>query len=174
MKKIICALSLAASFATMAASDDYLLYWEVGDSYINQYVSNANLAQLVAVLSDNSTANVSGAAFGSTSSELSAGPTSPANLNTLTLTSSQTLAGFYVEFFDWSGSSYSSIGKSDTISYANAYNNGYITDFTGSYQQKTATGTWSVTGFTAVPEPTSGLLMLLGLAGLALKRKAVA
>ena len=29
----------------------------------------------------------------------------------------------------------------------------------------------AITGFTAVPEPTSGLLLLLGLAGLALKRK---
>lgn len=30
---------------------------------------------------------------------------------------------------------------------------------------------WTATGSTPVPEPTSGLLMLLGLAGLALKRK---
>ena len=35
--------------------------------------------------------------------------------------------------------------------------------------QATASGTWYNTA--AVPEPTSGLLMLLGLAGLALKRK---
>ena len=33
--------------------------------------------------------------------------------------------------------------------------------------QATASGTW----YSAVPEPTSGLLMLLGMAGLALKRK---
>ena len=32
-------------------------------------------------------------------------------------------------------------------------------------------GTWSPTAYHAVPEPTGGLLVLLGLAGLALKRK---
>ena len=30
---------------------------------------------------------------------------------------------------------------------------------------------WTVSGITAIPEPTSGLLLLLGVAGLALKRK---
>ena len=33
------------------------------------------------------------------------------------------------------------------------------------------TGGTAITGWTAVPEPTSGLLLLLGMAGLALKRK---
>ena len=33
------------------------------------------------------------------------------------------------------------------------------------------TGGTALTGWTAVPEPTSGLLLLLGMAGLALKRK---
>lgn len=35
----------------------------------------------------------------------------------------------------------------------------------------TGDGIWTVSSFYAVPEPTSGLLLLLGLAGLALKRR---
>ena len=34
-------------------------------------------------------------------------------------------------------------------------------------------GVWAVKGFTAVPEPTSGMLFLLGLASLALRRRRV-
>ena len=34
-----------------------------------------------------------------------------------------------------------------------------------------STGVWTATNFEAVPEPTTGLLMLFGLAGLALRRK---
>ena len=39
--------------------------------------------------------------------------------------------------------------------------------------QSTASATWYAVGTSSVPEPTSGLLMLLGVAGLALKRKSV-
>lgn len=34
-----------------------------------------------------------------------------------------------------------------------------------------STGVWTATGFSAVPEPTSGVLLLFGLASLALRRK---
>lgn len=44
-----------------------------------------------------------------------------------------------------------------------------ISPITGTTQE----GTWSVSGFSAVPEPTSGMLFLLGLASLALRRKRV-
>ena len=37
----------------------------------------------------------------------------------------------------------------------------------------TGEGVWAVSGFHAVPEPTSGMLFLLGLASLALRRKRV-
>lgn len=44
-----------------------------------------------------------------------------------------------------------------------------ISPITGTTQE----GTWTVRSFSSVPEPTSGLLFLLGLASLALRRKRV-
>ena len=60
------------------------------------------------------------------------------------------------------------VGRSDTLNYNSAL--AYVTTF-GTSQP--LANPWSPTSFTtaAVPEPSSALLMLLGCAGLALKRK---
>lgn len=46
-----------------------------------------------------------------------------------------------------------------------------VIKFSVTFAASTFNDTAGATGWTAVPEPTSGLLMLLGMAGLALKRK---
>ena len=56
--------------------------------------------------------------------------------------------------------------QSDSVSYAALA--GYISSSKGMAQPADAYG---FSSFTAVPEPTSGLLLLLGVAGLALRRK---
>ena len=70
---------------------------------------------------------------------------------------------FVVELLD---SEFGVIGESATFGYAD------IAPYVWSPMGQTGVSTWTVTAFT-VPEPTSGLLFLLGLASLALRRKRV-
>ena len=74
------------------------------------------------------------------------------------------LAGysFFVEL--WNDSS--AVLKSEVKSYSDL--SGYISSMKG---MSTPANAYGFSSFTAVPEPTSGLLLLLGVAGLALRRK---
>ena len=77
---------------------------------------------------------------------------------------------FFIELYDSNGSW---VGEtSPVMSYADLVNNGTISsgfnsNFTGVNSAMGASGT----GYQGVPEPTSGLLMLVGLGALALRRR---
>ena len=64
------------------------------------------------------------------------------------------------------------LAKSETKDFA-ALGDGGLRCINTSLSGLSGEGTWTVKGFTAVPEPTSGLLLLLGVAGLALRRRRV-
>lgn len=88
---------------------------------------------------------------------------------------------FYASLADAYGSSYSyvvelfndsvKVGQSDTpLAYTTAAAQGYIAQMT-SAGTLPAMSTWMAGGFTAVPEPNSAMLVILGCVALALRRR---
>lgn len=73
-------------------------------------------------------------------------------------------ASFFVELFNDQGGVY----QSDALTYSELLNYQYISSMAG---MTLPSATWDVKNFHVVPEPTSGLLLLIGVAGLALRRR---
>ena len=158
MKKVLLTLALFGTFAAMTAKGDSFMYWMVDTTGNSQIGTQANYAELYAFYGNKPGTLVGGI-------DLVDGVWDARTI-------SDSLVGmvgdgwsYYVEAYkdDWN------IGTSDSITYANAkamYDGIYESLKTG------GKGTVEFTTFTYnIPEPTSGLLMLLGLCGLALKRK---
>ena len=61
--------------------------------------------------------------------------------------------------------------QSDQVGYSTLLNGGYIAKQGAGMSSPTTATYFSFSGYSAVPEPTGGLLTLLGIAGLALRRK---
>ena len=87
---------------------------------------------------------------------------------------SGTVASFWVEFYNYSDGSLSLLGWSESITPEQLFAMGALEDMRNPVYQGNPEGgysSWSPKSFTAVPEPTSGLLLLIGGALLALRRK---
>lgn len=145
MKKLITIVMIA--FAAVAAKADLVLYWQVADSTFN-----GTYAVLQGV-NGSETTSLAGMKLGGevTTVESLIAPFS-------------TYSSYIVALLDGDGNTLAV----STQSYAESTLASFIYD-RGTSAQPPASP-WQVSAF-AVPEPTSGLLILLGFAGLALKRK---
>ena len=81
------------------------------------------------------------------------------------------ITSFAVEFFNYSDGSLSLLGWTESITPDELVANGMIADFRDPKYPQASYAVWSPMEFAAVPEPTSGLLLLIGGALLALRRK---
>lgn len=166
MKKILALAVAALSFGAMA--EDSYLYWMVGDSLTWKEGTAQDYSQMAVGVIDASGKNVGylncfaygGSGFGGNLVDKGSGAWY-ANLGGYA-------SGSYSFYFELFNDNMDFVGRSDTLNYNSAL--AYVTTF-GTSQP--LANPWSPTSFTtaAVPEPSSALLMLLGCAGLALKRK---
>jgi len=175
MKKLVLtAFAVAVAFAANAASVDWG-FSETAQSAKSPYEIDAFTAYLFTASTWEAATQVTADTFNSavanaalTKNTLGGGAVYQWTTGTQTWTSDQAASGnYYVVIFD--GKDYAASPSIAATAYASA-------------QESHTAGLWQITAaatplksgdFTAasVPEPTSGLLILLGMAGLALKRK---
>ena len=167
MKKLLMLLSVAAlALPSTAGDNDYLLYWLVGKDYVKDNSVQFQAAELYANVSGAATPTFLGSYVSSSESYLTEVPVQIADLASL---ASSEILSFYIEFQTYNGSVWNTIGVSDTIAYSTART--AITDYRSGKTPSNYSQALSPTSYTTVPEPTSGLMLLVGLASLALKRK---
>lgn len=162
MKKLILGIAVAvAGLQLSALADGEILYWQVPTGSAAETVGNYSYATLYANVTGGGEVSLlgdTGATFVKDEMDLGMAAYDLSQLG------STSVASFFVEYFN---DQHEQVGYSDpaTLSYLAQYMSNK-----NSNPPVPQAGPWQPT-FTAVPEPTSGLLMLLGIAGLALRRK---
>ena len=189
-KWLLAAILSCATCVCLAEGDpvgEYLMYWMVDYSgmakdmadqvakkanagWINQGRNpnnDFNWSRLVAVVDGEKKVTVGAAELNS----LKAGTDTPlvADLRGV----SGTITSFAVEFFNYNvlDGSLSLLGWTESITPDELLAQGKIADFRDPKYPQASYDVWSPKEFAAVPEPTSGLLLLIGGALLALRRK---
>lgn len=190
-KWLFAAILSCATCVCLAEGDpvggEYLMYWmvdysgkasematQVADKTAEGWINpnrdtgnDFNWSRLVAVV-DGEKVTVGAAELNS----LQAGSTADPLVADLSGVSGP-ITSFAVEFFNYNESdgSLSLLGWTESITPDELVANGMIADFRDPKYPQASYAVWSPMEFAAVPEPTSGLLLLIGGALLALRRK---
>ena len=159
MKKILVVVSIL--LATIAVKAEYL-NWQVGNSMTidgNTYSSGSDSGQYNAVRLY--------ATNGSTTKYYSIYD-APGTYSTLLADGWAVAdADYYIELLNYDGSTYTHLANTSGTTYADL--SGAISS--GALSAQGMTAIWTGTAVVTTPEPTSGVLLLMGFAMLGLKRK---
>ena len=159
MKKLIVAVAILAGLQFSAVAD--ILYWQVpAGAYVEQrFGDRFAYAQLYAGVDGGWQAvNEAGWFYAPAMHSTTPAMVAEADFSGLAPDS------FYVEYY---GTQNEALGHSHAYTLESLAKFGFVSS--GGNPPTVATGAWTPTFI--IPEPTSGMLMLLGFAGLALRRK---
>ena len=166
MKKLIAAAFAVAltGVCLTARAEDAILYWQVPTSG-KAVDAGYSYAYLYAQVDGGGNVMLSEQGWAYDTQMASEGKVAEANLSGV----DGTINSFFVEYYKENAQL---IGKSVAETLMDLVQSGYVKGIQLNPPVE-QTGAWSPTPnfTTSIPEPTSGLLMLIGLAGLALRRK---
>ena len=158
MKKAVVGFMFA--MAALASPASYL-YWQVSTTdYSNLEgiagYSDINAYQLVVEQGGGSTPTIIGKTTGTQPLAIDVG-------------SYATAGSFYVELVNYSnGTTSDPIARSESMSYTSLADAGFISTQLSDIMTVNA---WHASGYSAAPEPTSGVLLLVGMGLLSLRRR---